>query len=283
MMKRLFISFFVAFLIIGFFGWLYLTIFYYSVAYLGAFISAFSGIFYFAGIYTFDKSSSNISKTNPYGIINYLGLIIVLFSLYQNPEPVHYFAGAYAALNLVMWQKYLAWYSAFGERNLAIEIDKKLLSKGILHLNGSAVQVGSLLAKPSVWLFYRGNWCPFCVAQVKELVAHYQEIEALGYQINLVSNQNQEHTQSLGNSLNIHANFFVDENAEYSKALGLFDKGGLPLGLELLDYQSDVLYPAIIITDRNGIVRFFDVTDNYRDRPEAALILEELKRFKGVG
>lgn len=246
-------------------------------------MSAFAGMLYFIGIYTFDKSSNNLNRTRYYGILIYAGLVMVLFSLYKNPVPVHYFAGGFAALSLVMWQKYLNWYSAFDDRQIAIEIDKTLPSQGTLNLNGQAVKVASLLKAPTVWLFYRGNWCPFCVAQVNELAAHYQEIKALGYQINLVSNQNQVHTQSLGESIGVDANFFEDRNAEYSKTLGLLDKGGLPLGLEVLKYQSDVLYPAIIITDKRGIVRFFEVTDNYRDRPESAVILDELKRYKGVG
>ena len=282
-MKRLFISFYMAFLAIGFLVWLFITVTHFSYAYLGALVGSLSGCLYFIGIYTFDKSSNNLNRTRYYSLLNYAGLVMVLFSLYNNPEPVHYLGALYAGLSLVMWEKYLNWYSVFDDRQIAIEIDKTLPNQGTLDLNGQAVKVASLLKAPAVWLFYRGNWCPFCVAQVKELAAHYQKIKALGYQINLVSNQNQVHTQSLGESIGVDANFFEDRNAEYSKTLGLLDKGGLPLGLELLKYQSDVLYPAIIITDKRGIVRFFDVTDNYRDRPESAVILDELKRYKGVG
>ncbi len=278
-MKRIFISAFVGFIAFGFFLWSYLVLAHFSLAYLGALIGSVSGLLYFLGIYTFGKSSNNIAKTSYYGFGVYVGLIVVMFSLYQNPIPVQYFAGLYAALNLVMWQKYLNWYSVYGERDINILVDKELKTKGNVLLNGDVVSASTLLEKPSVWIFFRGNWCPFCVAQVEEVAGQYNQITELGYSINFVSNQNEIHTQSLANKLGVDVNFVIDTNSTFSKNLGLQDDAGLPWGLTVLNYKTEVLYPAIIITDKKGIVRFFDVTDNYRDRMPTEQIIEELQRF----
>ena len=279
MKKRLFISFFIFYLVAGFVVWGTFIFEQFSYAFLGAFLSAFSGVIYFIGIYTFDRSSNNIARTKYYGFINYAGLLLVVINLTDHPEPLHYVAGFYAGLNLVMWDKYVRWYSVYGERNVAVKIDKKLPAKGNLFLNGEEIAASSICEKPAVWIFYRGNWCPFCVAHINEVVAKYQEISALGFQINFVSTQNETHTKSLGDKFGLEANFLFDKDGTFSSTLGMTDPTGLPFGLEVFNYQSPVLYPAIIITDKNGVVRFFDVTDNYRDRMAAELILEELRRF----
>ena len=45
---------------------------------------------------------------------------------------------------------------------------------------GQAVTSAYLFKQPMVLIFYRGNWCPFCMAQVKELAQRYRDIEGLG-------------------------------------------------------------------------------------------------------
>ena len=46
--------------------------------------------------------------------------------------------------------------------------------------DGNAVQSIALRGAPAVILFVRGNWCPFCNAQVKELTRYYREITEIG-------------------------------------------------------------------------------------------------------
>jgi len=45
----------------------------------------------------------------------------------------------------------------------------------------------SLATKPTLLVFYRGGWCPFCNTQLAELQKYQDEFIALGYQILAVS------------------------------------------------------------------------------------------------
>ena len=45
---------------------------------------------------------------------------------------------------------------------------------------GDPVRSTQLHGSPTVMLFVRGSWCPFCSAQVEDLTRHYKDIVDLG-------------------------------------------------------------------------------------------------------
>ena len=269
------------FLVVGlvYFGWS--TVQNYNLAFVGALVSAIGASAYFIGIYTFYKTPRTTKKLWSFGVIVYLGLVISLAGLQDQPELYMYFGLLFTALNGILWERYVSWYSVYGERNIKIEVGKKI-PKGIL-LNddgyefSTSVSVSNIAKQKAIWLFYRGNWCPFCVAQVKELAAHYQEIEKMGYQIIFISSQTAAKSKLLSDKLNINAMFLTDVNNQYGNVTGLTDKSGLPLGLEVLGYQADVFYPTLVITNEQGLVQYLDITDNYRIRPEPEDFLKIIK------
>jgi hypothetical protein len=67
-----------------------------------------------------------------------------------------------------------------------------------------------------------------------------------------------------------------------AKQLGIFAKDGLPTGLQALGYDSDTVWPAVLITDAQGEIRFVDLTDNYRVRPEPSSFFAVFDRIDGT-
>jgi len=123
-------------------------------------------------------------------------------------------------------------------------------------------------------MFYRGNWCPFCNVQVKELAAGYREIEALGAQVVLISPQSAGHSRTLVAKFEVPMIFLVDEGNAAARRLGIQHPGGTPLGL--VGYDSETVLPTAVVLDADGVVKLSDQTDNYRFRPDPALFIEVL-------
>ena len=48
------------------------------------------------------------------------------------------------------------------------------------------------------------------------------------------------------------------------------------MGLEFQGYDEDTILPTVVLTDQNGIIRYADLTDNYRVRPEPSTYLRLL-------
>ena len=182
-----------------------------------------------------------------------------------------------AGVGLLGTLTYVFWYSKLDRK------ETPLLRRGLplpffeaTDESGTPFSSTTLLGRPAVILFYRGNWCPFCVAQVGELAAAWRELERRGAQVVLVSPQPASHTRALAERLGVPMRFVVDDESRIGRALGIVHEGGLPAGLQVLGYDSDTVLPTAIVTDAEGRILLADATDNYRVRPEPATFIAVL-------
>lgn len=192
-----------------------------------------------------------------------------------------YFAGlgeadslALAVLGVSSLIAYSYWYSALprGE-NEKLRVGQSLPEFELETEDGCKVHSRTFLGKPLLLLFYRGNWCPLCMAQVREISAQWREFDARGVQVVLVSPQPHGHTRNLAAKFDAPFQFLVDSEHRASRHLGIFAQDGLPAGLQVLGYSSDTVWPTVVITDAEGKILFADLTDNYRVRPEPGTFL----------
>lgn len=171
---------------------------------------------------------------------------------------------------------YVVWYSRYGERDsLALRIGNLLPELVFEDEQGQMVST-STLQGPLLLLFYRGNWCPLCMAQIKEVADQYNELAAKGVQLLMISPQSHSNTAALAQRFSVPMRFLVDKNLAAAKRLGIEAMAGLPAGLEALGYDSDTVMPTVIITNGEGKIIYADQTDNYRVRPEPATFLQAL-------
>lgn len=126
-----------------------------------------------------------------------------------------------------------------------------------------------LIGKPSVIIFYRGSWCPFCVAQIKEVVAEYQQAIYKGVQFVLISPQPDMVTKKLAQKFDVPFMFLTDVNNAAAKKLNLVDAEGLPLDKSDQGVDNNTVYPTVIVTDKRGDILYCDKTASYSARPDA--------------
>jgi peroxiredoxin len=173
---------------------------------------------------------------------------------------------------------YVYWYSSFGHPSSeSLQVGRNLPAFELRNVAGEMVSSASLAEEPMIWIFYRGNWCPLCMAQIKELVAEYQEIQELGVRVALISPQPHKFTMSLARKFSVPFYFLTDEGNRAARLLGIAHDDGLPTGLQALGYDSETVLPTVIITDAGGKVLWSHQTDNYRVRPEPSLYLQVLR------
>ena len=112
------------------------------------------------------------------------------------------------------------------------------------------------------------------MAQIKEVVQQYKELEKRGIEMILVSPQPHTFTRSLSKKHKVPFHFLVDTNSTVAKQLGIFHENGLPAGFQTFGYSSDTVLPTVIITDEHLKIIFADLTDNYRVRPEPQTFIQ---------
>lgn len=213
-----------------------------------------------------------------------LGVVGVLTSAwgYLNGDSVT--APLLAAGGLVAFLIYDYWYSSFGGRNhSSLVAGQPLPDFELKNSAGDMISSDALMNRPTVWVFFRGNWCPLCMAQVKEIAAQYNKLEALGVRVALISPQPHKFSIGLAKKFDVNFDFLTDEGNRAAKQLGIAQSFGVPMGMQVLGYDSDTVMPTVIITDNNGYILWSDITDNYRVRPDPDTYLRVIRTHGDIG
>jgi len=183
-----------------------------------------------------------------------------------------------AVAGLISFLVYDYWYSSFGRGHSSqLTVGQMLLVFELRNTAGEIVSSASLTDKPTVWIFYRGNWCPLCMAQIKEVAAQYQQLDQLGARVALISPQPHEFTVGLAKKFEVSFDFLTDEHNRAAQTLGIANAYGVPMGMQVLGYDSETVLPTVIITAAGGRILWADETDNYRVRPEPDLFLDVIR------
>ncbi len=146
---------------------------------------------------------------------------------------------------------------------------------------GNPLHTGDLRGSPVVMIFVRGNWCPFCSRQVKNLTGYYKDIVDLGARLILVSPRPQETTQRVAAFFDMDLEFWLDESLDATRKLGLLLESAVPKDY-YPEYGSDTTWPASLVIDADGIIRFVELSKHIIDRPNPKTLLRELQKAIGA-
>ena len=141
-----------------------------------------------------------------------------------------------------------------------------------------------LSEKPTVILFYRGGWCPYCNTHLAEIQDAESEIIKLGYQIIAISPDSPENLQVSDDKHHLNYRLYSDGDGKLSKAIGIAFKAPERYSGRLLE-KSDGLnkgflpVPSVFVTDTNGQIEFEYINPNYKTRLSAGLLMAVLKEL----
>jgi peroxiredoxin len=157
---------------------------------------------------------------------------------------------------------------------------------------GSPVSLQALLMqKPTVLIFYRGGWCPYCSRQLAELKSIEQDLVDEGYQVLAISPESPEKLQSQKLETEFAVTLISDESLAAIRGFGVafyvptdtrkLYKDRMNVELTADETKTAVLpAPAIFILDETGTVQFNYVNPDFKVRPSAALVLSAAKLVK---
>jgi len=146
--------------------------------------------------------------------------------------------------------------------------------------SGDPVRSTELHGTAAVLLFVRGSWCPFCSSQVEDLTVHYKDIIDLGARLILVTPKPLQTTRRVARFFEVEFDFWLDEDLSVARQLGLLLESGVP-GKSRSEYGDDTVRPTAIVVDRNGIIRYTEISKFIADRPSSKTLLRELQKALG--
>ena len=142
---------------------------------------------------------------------------------------------------------------------------------------GNPLRSTLLSGSPTVMIFVRGNWCPFCTRQVKDLTAYYKGIVDLGAKLIFVTPKPLETTRRVAEFFEVEFDFWLDESLEVARQLGLVQPAGVPDNYHK-EYGADTVWPTSLVIDASGIIRYVALSRHVIDRPNPKTLLVELRK-----
>lgn len=170
-----------------------------------------------------------------------------------------------------------------------LEIGSSIPEVTVLTTAGKPVQLDKLTKDtPSVLIFYRGGWCPYCTRHLAALGEIESELKSRGYQILALSADNAEHANQTETEIETGYQLLSDSEMNAAKAFGVAFKVDTPTLEMLSSYNIDIEkasgethhllpVPAVFLADENSVIsyRYFD--PDYKKRLSPKELLEAAK------
>lgn len=165
-------------------------------------------------------------------------------------------------------------------------IGEKIPNITLSDVSGKKINLLELAThKPSVIVFYRGGWCPYCNLHLSELQTIEPDIIKAGYQIIAISPDSPESLQASISKNKLNYLLLSDNHTEASRGFGLAfqapERYAEMLTKASAEQNKNVLpVPAVFVINTAGEILFEHINPDYKKRLKGSLLLAVLNELK---
>jgi peroxiredoxin len=156
----------------------------------------------------------------------------------------------------------------------------------LLNINGESVNIReTMVQKPTVLIFYRGGWCPYCNAQLSSLAKMEEQIIDAGYQIIAISPEDFKQFPEIVKKDEVKFQLLSDADGTFIEKMGI----AFYTDKKTKDYlnkkqggnASEILPVAsVFVVNTKSEILFEYVNPNYKQRISGELLLAVLQNIK---
>ncbi len=236
----------------------------------------------------------NKVPVRPIALIFFLvvGIVLALYSLFLAiPGPVVSVAvvAVLSVLSIVM-ASFIFW--VFTQRKIPIgdikvKVGDTLLPFKARTSDGVSFSSNEFAGKRVLLKFFRGGWCPYCSAELKEFDALLPDLTKHGVSVFALSKDTVEEADIQKNRDGLSFTLLSDPKlevikqygVEHHKALGGVTTSSTLFGLPTAPPNSfsSMAIPTSLLIDENGIIRWIDQSEDYRIRASREVVLDAVK------
>lgn len=196
----------------------------------------------------------------------------------------------------------LASSMAMGEIAKSAE-DAKPLSVGdkapkvkLVAMDGTTTSLKKVLAKgPTVLVFYRGGWCPYCNAHLSDLERVAPKLKEMGYQVVAVSPDLPVELGKMATKDSLGYELYSDSSTDAMQGFGVaykladdtysMMKGKYGVDLETYSGKPHHVLPvpSVFLLDKKGKILFVHADPNYKVRMSGDEVLAAAKSAMSSG
>ena len=167
-----------------------------------------------------------------------------------------------------------------------LPVGAKVPAVTVQAIDGSDLALTAALGqKPTLLIFYRGSWCPYCNKHLAALAEIEPQLLALGYQIIALSPDEPKGLEAAAVNNHLSYRLLSDHAMQAASAFGVAFrvdektiKAYTGYGIALTPVPGEpaarwLPVPAVYIIGRNGTVTFVHTDPDYKVRLSAADVL----------
>ncbi len=145
--------------------------------------------------------------------------------------------------------------------------------------NGNNFDLNAAIAKqPTILIFYRGGWCPYCNKQLSGIQEIEGELKNMGYQIIAISTDSPDNLKSSITKSKLAYTLLSDADLNISKQFGLayrapaaYDKL-LPVSSGGKNLDKLLPVPSVFFISKKGVIRFEYINIDFKQRISSDLL-----------
>lgn len=203
--------------------------------------------------------------------------VLVIYFISDEAEPL---ALSMAVSVILLWVIYDLWYAKFASRDDHHSIKEMDMNNLVFKdADNKDFKPEEHLGLYNIYMFHRGNWCPLCMAQVRDIAKSYNKLESLGVKTFIISPSTEKMTANMAKKYEVNFHFLRDENLDMSRKLEIEQKNGVPLGMQVFGFSSDTIFPTLVITDSKNTIIFQGQSKDYRNRPEPETFIKIIEEY----
>ena len=174
-----------------------------------------------------------------------------------------------------------------------LEVGSKIPAASLLTADGRPFSLRDAVAKqPTVLIFYRGGWCPFCNRHLADLETIVGELKALDYQILAITPDAPDKLAGVTDKNHLTYTLLSDPHGEALKGFGVayrldditFNKYKDAYHLDLEKWAGNDAHllpvPSVFVLGTKGDIRFVYSNADYKIRLAAGKVLTAAREAK---
>ena len=162
----------------------------------------------------------------------------------------------------------------------------------IKNIKGESVSLNSIVSEnPTILIFYRGGWCPYCNVHLSKLQEIESELLALGFQIIAISADSPEMLSETLDKNELKFTLYSDNESAASTAFGLAFRVSDDYMEKLASYNIDLEgatgnkdhilpVPAVYMLNTSGLIEFDYSNPDYKVRLDTGELLAQAKTLQ---
>ena len=201
-----------------------------------------------------------------------LALLMALAAFLLSPGVAGYVLGSLAIIPASLFLLG-TFTSSLPYQQPAVQVDELAPDFSGLDADGKEFHLSDLRGAPVLLKFYRGYWCPYCVAELAQLNEFASDFAALGIKLVAVSSDRVDELRPFKRKHDWDITLVADPALAIHRLYNVQQRNFTPRRGPF----RDLAIPTTILIDRDGRALWLDQAVDFRVRPQAAMVLAKAR------